>query len=152
MIESGYYPIGEEYNPNAPYNQSNIEPIQLNVIISQSLSRPTTIEVTDYTTNEWEDIEYDEDGHMNRTKGIEYDFSDSNLKRSYEEQEYTIPELLREFGWILEIKIIEIEAAIKFNDNMSIDKKALESNISHYNKLLESIEGWIVDELEVIKE
>ena len=48
MIESGYYPIGEEYNPNAPYNQSNIEPIQLKVIISQSLSRPTTIEVTDY--------------------------------------------------------------------------------------------------------
>ena len=60
MIESGYYPIGEEYNPNAPYNQSNIEPIQLNVVISQSLSRPTTIEVTDYITNEWEDIGIDE--------------------------------------------------------------------------------------------
>ena len=62
MIESGYFPIGEEYNPNAPYNQSNIEPIQLKVIISQSLSRPTTIEVTDYITNEWEDIEIDENG------------------------------------------------------------------------------------------
>ena len=153
MIESGYFPIGEEYNPNAPYNQSNIEPIQLNVVISQSLSRSTTIEVNDYTTNEWEDIEYDEDGHMNRTGGIDYDFSDSNLKRFYEEQEYTIPELLDEFDWILRKEIAETKATIKsLDDNMSNAKKALESSIIQYNNMLKSIKGWTVDELEVIKE
>ena len=94
MIESGYYPIEEEYNSNAPYNQSNIESIPLKVIISQSLSRPTTIEVTDYITNEWEDIEIDEGGKFHKIEGIEYDFSDSDLKGAYERQEYTIPELL----------------------------------------------------------
>ena len=91
MIESGYYPIREEYNPNAPYNQSNIESIPLKVIISQSLSRPATIEVTDYITNEWEDVEIDENDKFHKIEGIEYDFSDSDLKGAYERQEYTIP-------------------------------------------------------------
>lgn len=121
----GDYPPGAEHDPNAPYNQKEQEPVDIDVCVSCTLSKSTTI------------------------KGNpEVD----DLKDIYEQQDYTIPELLREFGWFLEIKIIEIEAAIKFNDNMSIDKKALESNISHCNKLLESIKGWTVDELEVIKE
>ena len=121
----GDYPPGAEHDPNAPYNQKEQEPVDIDVCVSCTLSKSTTIE-----------------------GNPEVD----DLKDIYEQQEYTIPELLREFGWFLEIKIIEIEAAIKFNDNMSIDKKALESNISHCNNLLDSLKGWTVDELEVIKE
>ena len=121
----GDYPPGAEHDPNAPYNQKEQEPVDIDVCVSCTLSKSTTIE-----------------------GNPEVD----DLKDIYEQQEYTIPELLREFGWFLEIKIIEIEAAIKFNDNMSNAKKALESNISHYNNLLDSLKGWTVDELEVIKE
>ena len=137
MIESGYYPIGEEYNPNAPYNQSNIEPIQLNVIISQSLSRPTTIEVTDYITNEWEDIEIDEDGKFHKIEGIEYDFSDSDLKGAYERQEYTIPELL---DYLKDYLIADIN---KCNE---------ESKKRKLQHILKCCEDWEVDETEVIEE
>ena len=122
----GDYPPGAEYDPNAPYNQKEQEPVDIDVCVSCTLSKSTTIE-----------------------GNPEVD----DLKDIYEQQEYTIPELLREFGWILEIKIIEIEAAIKFNDNMSSAKKrALVHSISHYNNLLDSLKGWTVDELEVIKE
>ena len=137
MIESGYYPIGEEYNPNAPYNQSNIESIQLKVIISQSLSRPTTIEVTDYITNEWEDIEIDEDGKFHKIEGIEYDFSDSDLKGAYERQEYTIPELL---DYLKDYLIADIN---KCNE---------ESKKRKLQHILKCCEDWEVDETEVIEE
>lgn len=138
MIESGYYPIGEEYNPNAPYNQSNIEPIPLKVIISQSLSRSTTIEVTDYITNKWEDIEIDEDGKFHKIEGIEYDFSDSDLKGAYEEQEYTIPELLDYLKAYLITDIAEC-------DKESSRKKKLQH-------ILACCEGWEVDETEVVED
>ena len=137
MIESGYYPIGEEYNSNAPYNQSNIEPIQLKVIISQSLSRPTTIEVTDYITNEWEDIEIDEDGKFHKIEGIEYDFSDSDLKGAYERQEYTIPELL---DYLKDYLIADIN---KCNE---------ESKKRKLQHILKCCKDWEVDETEVIEE
>ena len=137
MIESGYYPIEEEYNPNAPYNQSNIEPIQLKVIISQSLSRPTTIEVTDYITNEWEDIEIGEDGKFHKIEGIEYDFSDSDLKGAYERQEYTIPELL---DYLKDYLIADIN---KCNE---------ESKKRKLQHILKCCKDWEVDETEVIEE
>lgn len=137
MKESGYYPIGIEYSSDAPWNQSDQEPLQVEVTISQSLSRPATIQVSDYITNEWEDIEYDEDGHINRTKGIEYDFSNSNLKRSYEEQEYTIPELL---DYLKSYLIADIA---KCSEGSSRKKK-----LQH---ILKCCENWEVDETEVIE-
>lgn len=137
MTESGYYPIETEYSSDAPWNQSDQEPLQVEVTISQSLSRSATIQVSDYATNKWEDIEYDEDGHMNRTEGIEYDFSDSNLKRFYEEQEYTIPELLDY------LKAYLIADIAKCSEGSSKKKK-----LQH---ILKCCENWEVDETEVIE-
>lgn len=122
----GDYPPGAANDPNAPYNQKEQELVDIDVCISCTLSKSTTIE-----------------------GNPEVD----DLKDIYEQQEYTIPELLDEFIKILKKEIAEINATIKLlDDNMSNAKKALESNISHYNNLLDSLKGWTVDELEVIKE
>lgn len=122
----GDYPPGAENDPNAPYNQKEQEPVDIDVCVSCTLSKSTTIE-----------------------GNPEVD----DLKDIYEEQEYTIPELLDEFIKILKKEVVETNATIKLlDDNMSNAKKALELNISHYNNLLESLKGWTVDELEVIKE
>lgn len=122
----GDYPPGAEHDPNAPYNQKEQEPIDIDVCVSCTLSKSTTI-------------------------GGNPEVDD--LKDIYEQQEYTIPELLDEFTKILKKEITEIKATIKLlDDNMSNAKKALEHNISHYNSLLYSLKGWTVDELEVIKE
>ena len=42
------YPVGANI-PEAPWNKSDQEPVNIDVIISQSLSRSTTIRVTDLT-------------------------------------------------------------------------------------------------------
>ena len=122
----GDYPLGAEHDPNAPYNQKEQEPVDIDVCVSCTLSKSTTIE-----------------------GNPEVD----DLKDIYEQQEYTIPELLDEFDWILRKEIAETKATIKLlDDNMSNAKKALESSIIQYNNMLKSIKGWTVDELEVIKE
>ena len=137
MIESGYYPPGAEHDPDAPYNQSEPEEIEVEVVISQTLSRSTKILTTDYIVNEWEDFEPDEEGGFYRTGGIEYDFSDSDLKGAYEEQEYTIPELL------------DYLKAYLIADIADCDKKSgKKQKLQH---ILDCCEGWEVDETEVIE-
>ena len=122
----GDYPPGAANDPNAPYNQKEQEPVDIDVCVSCTLSKSTTIE-----------------------GNPEVD----DLKDIYEQQEYTIPELLDEFDWILRKEIAETKATIKsLDDNMSNAKKALESSIIQYNNMLKSIKGWTVDELEVIRE
>ena len=139
MIESGYYPPGSEFDPNAPWNEAELKPVQVEVTISQSLSRSTTIEVTDYTIKEWEDTEYiKEEGISRIGKGIDYDFSDSDLKEAYEIQEYTIPELLE----YLKSYLINDIAQCSEESNK---KKLLQC-------ILKGCEGWTVDETEVIEE
>ena len=137
MKESGNYPLGVESNPNAPWNQTNPEPVKVEVTISQSLSRSTTIEVTDYTATKYDDIEYDEDGYINKIEGIDYDFSDSDLKGAYEEQEYTIPELL---NYLKAYLIVDINECSK--------ESGKRKKLQH---ILNCCEGWIVDETEVVE-
>ena len=137
MKESGNYPQGTEYNPNAPWNQTNPEPVKVEVTISQSLSRSTTITVTDYTATKYDDIEYDEDGYINRIEGIDYDFSDSDLKGAYEEQEYTIPELL---NYLKAYLIVDINECSK--------EGSKRKKLQH---ILKCCEGWEVDETEVVE-
>ena len=138
MTESGYYPIGTEHDPNAPYNQVEHEKVEVEVVISQTLSRSTKIFITDYIAKEYENIESDDEGGFYRTREIEYDFSDSDLKGSYEEQEYTIPELL---DYLKTYLIVDIA-----NCNKDSGKK---QKLQH---ILDCCEGWKVDETEIIKE
>ena len=138
MKESGYYPLGIEYSSDAPWNQSEPEPVEVDVTISQSLSRSTKIKVTDYVANEWEDVEPNDKGGFNRIGGVEYDFSNSDLKGAYEEQEYTIPELL---DYLILYLIRDIAQC-----NEESDKK---KKLQH---ILKCCEGWILDETEVIEE
>ena len=137
MKESGNYPPGAEYNPNAPWNQTDPEPVKVEVTISQSLSRSTTITVTDYTATKYDDIEYEEDGHINRIEGIDYDFSDSDLKGAYEEQEYTIPELL---NYLKAYLIVDINECSK--------ESSKRKKLQH---IFKCCEGWEVDETEVVE-
>ena len=119
----GDYPPGAANDPNAPYNQKEQEPVDIDVCVSCTLSKSTTIE-----------------------GNPEVD----DLKDIYEQQEYTIPELLDEFDWILRKEIAETNATIKsLDDNMSNAKKALESSIIQYNNILKSIKGWTVIVLEI---
>lgn len=88
MIDN--YPIGAD-TADAPWNQVEPEPIEIEVTVSITLSKTVKIYVDDYIQ---EAPEIDEDGHYH--KG-DIDFSECNLSEAVEEQ-ITLPNEKVE-GW-----------------------------------------------------
>ena len=137
MSESSYYPLGTEFDSTAPYNQSDQTPIEVDVCISQTLHKSTTISTTDYITEEWEDCERGDDGKFITTRRVNYDFSDSNLLEAYKIDNWTIPELLNE---------------LKNYIQQDLDKGCSKSKESYLKRMIAACEDWELDEEEVIKE
>ena len=80
MIESGYYPPGAEFDPNAPYNEKELPEKEIEVTVSITLSKTVKIKVSDYT------IYSNEDDNGKCFEDIDY--SDCNLKEAVEKQVY----------------------------------------------------------------
>lgn len=125
MTESGYYPMGAEFDKNAPYNQVEPEPLEIEVTVSVTLSKTMKIKVNDYL----EEIEDDEEGkHRN------IDFSVCDLQSAVNNQIY----LPQDSGLIF--------------DNY-ISKYSNLKNESSYNeakKIVDDLSDWNVDEMEVV--
>lgn len=81
------YPIGAD-NPDAPWNQRELEPKEVEVTVSITLSKTVKIKVSDYQAEEYKD----EDGFP----CIDYDFSECNLSQAVIEQ-VTLPNSVEEF-------------------------------------------------------
>ena len=79
MTESGYYPLGTEYYPNAPWNQVDNPEREIEVTVSVTLSKTVKIKVSDY---EIIDSGKDEDGEYFE----DIDCSNCDLKGAVEEQ------------------------------------------------------------------
>lgn len=70
MSESGYYPVGAEYDPEAPWNQKELPDKEVEVTISVTLSKTLKIKVSDYTIDSENNVDY----------------SDCNLQEAVENQ------------------------------------------------------------------
>jgi hypothetical protein len=57
MMESGYYPPGAEFDPNAPYNQSEPPEIPVELTATETMTKTITV----YTNKVWR--VYDEEGY-----------------------------------------------------------------------------------------
>ena len=84
MTESGYYPLGAEHDPNAPWNQVDNPEREIEVTVSVTLSKTVKIKVSDYSIT---DSGKDEDGEYFE----DIDYSKCDLKRAVEEQ-ITLPQ------------------------------------------------------------
>lgn len=84
MTESGYYPLGAEHDPNAPWNQADNPEREIEVTVSVTLSKTVKIKVSDYSIT---DSGKDEDGEYFE----DIDYSKCDLKRAVEEQ-ITLPQ------------------------------------------------------------
>mgnify|MGYP002575038285 FL=1 len=115
MTESGYYPLGAEHDPNAPWNQVDNPEREIEVTVSVTLSKTVKIKVSDYSIT---DSGKDEDGKYFE----DIDYSKCDLKRAVEEQ-ITLPQDA--------YKYVKGE----FNNDQRND-----------------LEGWDVDDFEVIEE
>lgn len=136
MQESGYYPAGAEYSSAAPWNREDPEAVDVNVCVSVSMSRSTTISVDDYEAIEWADSDIDEDGRIYHSKGIDYDFSNCNLNEAYSQQEFS------------PIELIEI-----LQEYLKADMEgAFHTEGKRAKIILSACQGWTTDELEVTED
>lgn len=79
MNSTGDYPLGAANDPRAPYNDIENPEVELNVLVSVTLSKVVTVKVKDYDIV---DEGQDEDGNYY----CDMDFSDTNLLAAVEEQ------------------------------------------------------------------
>ena len=56
-MASGYYPPGAEYDPNAPYNQSDPPEVEVELIATETMTKTISV----YTNKVWR--VYDEEGY-----------------------------------------------------------------------------------------
>ena len=155
MKESGYYPPGAEFDPKAPWNESeDPDPKKVEVAVSTTLSRNTTVYTSDYNIESWEDCDTGDNGETIHTGGTDYDFSDTDFKEAYTKEMYTIEEVLNK------VSDYALEQATKCLQR--ITNKGYKTGTDAYNtimrqhnewiKIHNSSLGWTEDEFEVIKD
>ena len=88
MYESGYYPAGAEHDSDAPWNQSDPEPISQDIEYSCIMRRPACVETTNYVPGIYEK---DEDGFCYRDGD---DFSDTDWLSDFKDTYRTPKELI----------------------------------------------------------
>lgn len=139
MIESGYYPTGAEFDPSAPYNQSDPEDMDFEITCSQSLSRTVTVTTNNYAPGaSGVDFEPDGEGGYYKTPWHDDpDTSDTNWADEYHDNDHYTP-----------IQLIALLKDYIEKDLMYGDSKYPESHLKH---LLQECEGWTEDETEYIK-
>lgn len=135
MIESGYYPPGAEFDPNAPYNEHENPEEEFEVTISQTLSKTISV----FTSNYNLEVDVDEDGRY-----VSCDTSDTDWKEVYEEDHLTVEQLLN----VLKEKCILEKSILESKLEQNADTKRRIRECEHY---IEECEGWCVDDYEVVQ-
>lgn len=89
MRESGYYPPGAEFDPNAPYNQHDPDPVPVIANVTVTLTNDVRVFTEDYCCDE------DEHGEL---KNVHLNCSYKDVEKLIADQHKSIPELLRELA------------------------------------------------------
>ena len=151
MLESGYFPAGAEFDPSAPYNQSDPEEKDFKVTCSQSLSKTVTVTTGNYIPGA-SGVDYDSDDEGG-TYAIPYqdppDTSDTNWQEEFSNNDYHTPLEL------ISILKTYVEQDLKGWEQSPEDpnhkyKRMME--IRRLKNLLENCKNWTEDDLEFIEE
>lgn len=136
MYESGYYPMGAENDPNAPWNrkeEDDVEPIDVDVEYYVVLRKRTTLETTDYHTEVDCIEEQGIDGDIYRCADKRTVIDQKDFLDDFEKQHYT-PMYL--------IKILKAEMLYKIEHFPKI-KGVVDG---YYQKIVEECDNWIDEE------
>lgn len=141
MRESGYFPAGAEFDPSAPYNQSDIPEKEFEVTCSQCLSRTASVWTNNYIPGvSGVDFEPDDEGGTYASPWHdEDDTSDTNWADEYHDNDHYTPiQLIGLFRKHLEEEL----------NNSDVPQ----NRINKYKHLIEECDGWTEDETEYIEE
>lgn len=136
MRESGYFPVGAEFDPSAPYNELSIPDEEFEITCSQTLSKTVTVTTNNYIPGaSGVDYERDDEGGC---YAVPYhddpDTSDTDWADEYKTKHLTPLDLIKKLRSLL----------------MDIDSGALRSNPCYQHKqyYINECSGWIEDETE----
>lgn len=129
MRESGFYPLGAEFDQRAPWNEQEVPERTFDVCISQTLSKSTKVTTNDYV----HEVDQDEDGYHDYS-----DTSDTDWKEAYKNEHLTPLQLIGEFKQFL----------TKHLPDPVIDMKRFQE----FNRLIKECEGWVNIETEIVED
>lgn len=128
MKESGYYPMGAEHDPRAPWNERENEPVEVSVEVYEEVRRTVTVSVKDYTVIDPEP--------QNNFPG-EIDFEGCDLNEAYLYNNIRLSDAIKQAVALL----------IKWGpDHMDGE------DWKTYKDVLEALSGWEDNELTIIKD
>lgn len=139
MFENGYYPPGAEHDPNAPYNQSDPNPVDVDCYVSCSLSKNVTLYTSDYLI-----VEDSED-----KRNFQYDYSNCNFNYEYHRRHYDIIELLEQLEVFLKGAIEDLEIPCELDSKE--EKAVIKATLHTYKQMLRDCQGWTLDEEEIVE-
>lgn len=136
-MSSAYYPMGAEFDPSAPWNDNDPEPVEKEVDYSCTLSRTALVEITDYYPGHV-NKEWDEDGYVaTHDDDDDNDFSDTNWLEEFKDTYRTPIELIGELR--------------KIAENALIGKMPDDKGESYWMDILADCTDWTVDDEEADK-
>jgi hypothetical protein len=149
MKDSDYYPAGAYNDPNAPYNQYDNEPIDVDVTVTITLSKDTVVSTDNYIAEEWEDWDNDDEGGYIHTGGVDFDYSNVDFLEEYEKCEFTIPQLLDELVKLAQDKINAIKDSQEFSASGKTRNGKKIQEIRRLQAIINDASGWEEQETEV---
>lgn len=125
MRESGNYPAGAEFDPRAPWNQSDTDEAVRDITYTCHMQRTAPVSTVNYTPGEWE---RDEDGYAIKNDD---DFSDTDWLEDFTDQ-YRTPAKL--------IALLK-EIATEFAAGRTVQKRP-----STWKHIADDCEGWALED------
>jgi len=128
MRERDYYPAGAYSDGNAPYNEKELPEIEVSCEVSELMVKSgVTVNTNQYAND------YDDYGHV---CGRELLITRNDVKTLYEENHYTVQELLE-----------ELERRLKED----IKKPMLQADHTKIAAMLADCKGWTGESIEIEK-
>lgn len=142
-MKNNYPTLMQSEERNAPWNQEELQPIEVDCSVCYCMSKSMPVQVLNYETSE--DVSgsfYDE--------GTKHFFDNTNFIEEFKNDNNAIgiPTLLYELQELCKEKITKIEDKLNKTNNYEL----LSKDLKHYKKILKAAKDWIVDDLDVIKE
>lgn len=153
MWESGYYPPGAEHDPNAPWNQDfeENEAVDVKVCISTCLSKNTSISVTDYVKESWEDWDVGDEGEAIHTGGIYNNFDNTDFNKEYLYEHKSPIQLLAVLKELASEKINVLTKQLETESDKSLLTK-LRKEINDLKNIQDDADNWVEDEFDVFND
>lgn len=146
------YPLGAD-NPNAPWNQHDPDPIEVNCCVSYSLSKAIPVVVTNYTPIEEYDSDIDDEGHYYYGQRVINNFDNTNFEEEFDNDNGAlgIPTLLEHLKNLTQEKIERLKDEFVLTSNVKT-KKIIQRSIIQYENILKATSDWNIDEFCVVPE